>query len=70
MKIFKPFAVTAQVGYAIPTQSSVTEFDADSGVLVTTPNPRAVVWGGTLQYSMPYLKSSVQDFGLPDPSII
>jgi hypothetical protein len=67
MKMFKPFAVTAQVGYAIPTQSSVTEFNADSGVLVSTPNPRAVVWGGTLQYSMPYLKSSVQDFGLPDP---
>ena len=66
MKLFKPFAVTAQVGYAIPTQSSVTEFDADSGLLVTTPNPRAVVWGGTLQYSMPYLKSSVQDFGLPE----
>jgi hypothetical protein len=66
MKMFKPFAVTAQVGYAIPTQSSVTEFNADSGVLVSTPNPRAVVWGGTLQYSMPYLKSSVQDFGLPD----
>jgi hypothetical protein len=66
MKMFKPFAVTAQVGYAIPTQSSVTEFDADSGLLVSTPNPRAVVWGGTLQYSMPYLKSSVQDFGLPE----
>ena len=65
MKLFKPFAVTAQVGYAIPTQSSVTAFDADSGLLVTTPNPRAVVWGGTLQYSMTYLKSSVQDFGLP-----
>ena len=64
--MFKPFAVTAQVGYAIPTQSSVTEFDADSGLLVSTPNPRAVVWGGTLQYSMPYLKSSVQDFGLPE----
>lgn len=65
MKLLKPFAVTAQVGYAILTQSSVTEFNADSGVLVSTPNPRAVVWGGTLQYSMPYLKSSVQDFGLP-----
>jgi hypothetical protein len=23
-------------------------------------------WGGTLQYSMPYLKSAVVDFGLPD----
>ncbi len=66
MKLFKPFAVTAQVGYAIPTKSSVTAFNADSGLFVTTPNPRALVWGGTLQYSMPYLKSSVQDFGLPE----
>ena len=23
-------------------------------------------WGGTIQYSMPYLKSSVVDLGLPD----
>ena len=29
-------------------------------------NPQFLVWGGTLQYSMPYLKSSVRDFGLPE----
>jgi hypothetical protein len=30
MKFFRPFAVTAQVGYSIPTESSTTEFDAVS----------------------------------------
>jgi hypothetical protein len=65
MKLFKPFAVTAQVGYSAPTQSSTTEFDKDTGLLMATPNPRSLVWGGSLQYSMPYLKSSVQDLGLP-----
>ena len=66
MKFFKPFAVTGQVGYAIPTESSTTTFDAASGLLTTTPNPRFLNWGGSLQYSMPYLKSRVQDLGLPD----
>ena len=29
------------------------------------PIHRFLNWGGSLQYSMPYLKSSVQDLGLP-----
>jgi hypothetical protein len=64
--LLKPFAITAQVGYAIPTKSSTTGVDETTGLIDTTPNPRSVVWGGTLQYSMPYLKSSVRDFGLPE----
>ena len=63
--ILKPFAITAQVGYAIPTKSSTSAPDEETGLIDTTPNPRSIVWGGTLQYSMPYLKSSVRDFGLP-----
>jgi hypothetical protein len=31
-----------------------------------SPNPRSLVWGGSIQYSMPYLKSAVVDAGLPD----
>jgi hypothetical protein len=65
MKFFKPLAVTAQLGYSIPTESSTTEFDTASGLLTTASNPRFFNWGGSLQYSMPYLKSSVQDLGLP-----
>jgi hypothetical protein len=66
MKFFKPLAVTAQVGYAVPTQFSTTAVDAQTGLLTSTPNPQFLVWGGSLQYSFPYLKSSVQDLGLPD----
>jgi hypothetical protein len=62
----RPFAVTAQVGYSMPTQSSTTGIDPDSGDLVTTRNPRSIVYGGSLQYSMPYLKSSVVDLQLPE----
>jgi hypothetical protein len=64
--LLKPFAITAQVGYAIPTESSTSQPDEVTGFIDTMPNPRSIVWGGTLQYSMPYLKSSVRDFGLPD----
>lgn len=39
--------------------------DEETGLLIAAPVPRAFNWGGTLQYSMPYLKSSVQDSGLP-----
>lgn len=67
MKFFKPLAVTAQVGYSVPTESSTTSADDESsGLLTTTPNPQFLVWGGSLQYSMPYLKSSVMDLSLPD----
>ena len=66
MKFFKPLAVTAQVGYSVPTQSATNSVDAGSGLLTTTPNPQFLTWGGSLQYSMPYLKSSVMDLGLPD----
>ena len=42
--------------------------DPDTGELSidTEFNPRVLNWGGSLQYSMPYLKSAVVDLGLPD----
>lgn len=55
MKLLRPFAITAQVGYAVPTRSSSTAFDEESGLLQTVKNPQVLAWGGTLQYSMPYL---------------
>jgi hypothetical protein len=66
MKFFKPLAVTAQVGYAVPTESATSAVDESSGLLTTTPNPQFLAWGGSLQYSLPYLKSAVQDLSLPD----
>jgi hypothetical protein len=62
----RAFAVTGSIGYAIPGNSSTTEIDADSGDVSITQNPRVLQWGGSLQYSMPYLKSAVADLGLPD----
>jgi hypothetical protein len=66
----RPVAVTGQVGYAIPGRRSTTTFgtDPDTGAVLadTEFNPRVLNWGGTIQYSMPYLKSVVMDLGLPD----
>ena len=66
----RPVAITGQVGYSIPGRSSTTTvgIDPDTGLsaLDTEFNPRILNWGLTVQYSMPYLKSSVVDLGLPD----
>jgi hypothetical protein len=64
-KWLRPFAVTGQLGYSVPTQRLTTTFDPDSG-FDTERNPQSIVYGGSLQYSMPYLKSSVVDLQLPD----
>ena len=66
----RPVAITGQVGYSIPGRSSTTTvgIDPDTGLsaLDTEFNPRILNWGLTVQYSMPYLKTSVVDLGLPD----
>lgn len=66
----RPIAVTGQVGYAIPGRNSTTTLgiDPDTGLLSadTEFHPRVLNWGGTIQYSMPYLKSAVMDLGLPE----
>jgi len=66
----RPVAITGQVGYAIPGRNSTTSFgiDPDTGdtTVDTEFHPRVLNWGGTIQYSMPYLKSAVVDLGLPD----
>lgn len=67
----RAFAITGQVGYAMPGQRSTLnsiDIDPDTGALVADVevHPDVLVWGGTLQYSMPYLKSNIVDLGLPD----
>ena len=62
----RAFAVTGSLGYAIPGSSSTTSTDPDTGDVTVTQNPRVLQWGGSLQYSMPYLKSAVVDLDLPD----
>ena len=66
LRLLRPVAITGQVGYAIPAKSSTVIIDPDTGEIEIERNPRVLVWGGSLQYSLPYLKSQVQDFGLPD----
>jgi hypothetical protein len=61
----RPFGLTAQVGYSIPSSSSTMSVDDDGDVSIT-PNPRFLTYGFSLQYSMPYLKSNVVDLQLPD----
>ncbi len=66
----RPVAVTGQIGYTISGRNSTTTFgtDPDNGNPTTDTqfHPRILNWGGTVQYSMPYLKSAVVDLGLPD----
>lgn len=66
VSFLRPFAVTGVVGYAIPGTSQTVTADPDTGDIDVEFHPRVLVWGGTLQYSLPYLKSSVVDLGLPD----
>jgi hypothetical protein len=54
----RAFAVTGQVGYQIPT----TSFEIMQNAFI----PQVLVYGGSVQYSMPYLKSEIQDYQLPD----
>jgi len=54
----RAFAVTGQIGYQIPTRN----FDFDSGSFI----PQVLVYGASIQYSMPYLKSEIHDYQLPD----
>jgi hypothetical protein len=62
----RPFAVTGQIGYAIPSSNATVTVDPTSGDVDTEFNPRVLIWGASLQYSLLYLKSSVVDLGLPD----
>lgn len=66
----RPVAITGQFGYAIPGRNSTTTFGIDAGTgdatIDTEFHPRVLNWGGSIQYSMPYLKSAVNDLGLPD----
>ena len=62
----RPFALTGQFGYAIPGSNATVTVDPTSGDVDTEFHPRVLVWGASLQYSLPYLKSAVVDLGLPD----
>lgn len=62
----RPIGLTAQVGYSVPSSRSSMSIDPDSGDLSIDRHPQFLTYGFSLQYSMPYLKSSVVDLQLPD----
>ena len=51
MGFLRPLAITGTVGYAIPGG---------------TDEPRSIEWGGAIEYSLLYLRSSVRDEGFGD----
>ena len=65
----RPIAVTGQIGYGVPSSPSRTVYGAaDEGraMVSVEHHPQFIMWGGTFQYSLPYLKQNVRDVGLPD----
>ena len=66
MKWLRPMAITGQAGVGIPTRSSTTTF-TDEGDVDIERHPHTLEWGFSIQYSVPYLQSFVQDVGLREP---
>jgi hypothetical protein len=66
MKYLRPLAVTGLVGIGIPSRSSTTTIN-DEGNIDVERNPHTLEWGFSIQYSLPYLQSFVQDVGLKAP---
>jgi hypothetical protein len=62
----RPIGLTGQIGYAIPSSRSSVSVDPDTGDVSVDLRPQFLNYGVSLQYSMPYLKSSVVDLQLPD----
>ncbi len=80
VKFLRPFAVTGQFGYSVPTWRRTVsvlaehvheehhEEEEHSSLQFSFPverHPYALLWGGTIQYSLPYLNAQVIDLGLP-----
>lgn len=66
VKFLRPLAVTGLVGVGIPTRSSTTTI-SDEGDVEVERHPHTLEWGFSVQYSLPYLQSFVQDVGLRAP---
>lgn len=66
VKWLRPFAITGQIGYAIPGSGATFTIDPDTSDVDADYHPQVLRWGGSVQYSMPYLKSSVVDLGISD----
>jgi hypothetical protein len=71
VSFLKPFAVTGQVGVAIPTSAStrtvtLNEATAEREIEIER-HPDVLEWGFALEYSIIYLQEQVRDIGLRAP---
>ena len=64
-KWLRPLAITGQVGIGFPTRSSTTTTTGGDGDVER--HPHTLDWAFSIQYSLPYLQSFVQDLGLKAP---
>jgi hypothetical protein len=71
VRFLKPFAITGQLGVAIPTSASTRSvtIDAQTGErdMEGEQHPDVLEWGFALEYSLIYLQSQVQDLHLHAP---
>jgi len=67
----KPFALTGQVGIAIPTSASTRSVTVDVQTgerdIEVERHPDVLEWGFALEYSLIYMQSQVQDLHLHAP---
>ena len=62
LKYLKPIAVTGSVGFGIPTSDRTVSGDGE-----VERHPHTVETGLAIEYSLPYLQSTVQNIGLGAP---
>ena len=71
VRFLKPFAITGQLGLAIPTSASTRSItiDVQTGErdVEVERQPNVLEWGFALEYSLIYLQSQVQDLHLHAP---
>jgi hypothetical protein len=71
VRFLKPFAITGQLGVAIPTSASTRSvtIDVQTGErdIEVERHPDVLEWGFALEYSLIYLQSQVQDVHLHPP---
>jgi hypothetical protein len=71
LRFLKPFAITGQLGIAIPTSASTRSVTVDVQTgerdIEIERHPDVLEWGFALEYSLIYMQSQVQDLHLHAP---
>ncbi len=71
LRFLKPFALTGQIGIAIPTRASTRSITANAQTgereIEIERHPDVLEWGFALEYSVIYLQSQVKNIGLRAP---